>query len=149
VRSAPVPIDACGMARAADLLGDRWSLLILREAFYGVARFDDMRADIGAPRALLSQRLDRLVAAGVLERRPYREPGARVRQGYHLTPAGQELAIPLLAMMQWGDRHLRDDAPPWRLIERGSGAPLEVGLLSPDGRAVPLADAVPDFGTGR
>ena len=80
IRSAPVPRDQCGMALACDLLGDRWTMLIIREAFYGVTRFDDLRSDLGIPRGVLSSRLRGLVDRGVLETRPYREQGAIVIQ---------------------------------------------------------------------
>lgn len=128
------------MALACDLLGDRWTMLILREAFYGVSRFDDLRADLGAPRTILSARLKALVASGILERHPYREGRARVRHDYRLSERGSELALPLLALMQWGDRHLRQAPSPLRLFSAASGAPLHVALVTPDGRAVPAED---------
>lgn len=128
------------MALACDLLGDRWSMLILREAFYGVSRFDDLRADLGAPRGILSARLKALVAAGVLERHPYRDGTARMRHEYRLSARGQELALPLLALMQWGDRHLRDGQTALRLFSAQGGAPLHVALVTPDGRAVAPQD---------
>lgn len=136
VRAAPIPRDRCGMALACDLLGDRWTMLIIREAFYGVARFDDLRADLGIPRGILSARLARLVEQGVLERRPYREGAARTRHEYHLSARGQELGLVLIALMQWGDRHLQDQPSPLAITDKASGAPLTVALVTPDGLAV-------------
>lgn len=138
VKQAPVPIDHCGMARASELIGDRWSLLILREAFYGVKRFEDVRADIGAPRAVLSQRLEQLVQSDVLERQPYREVGSRTRYEYGLTEKGRELALVLIALMQWGDRNLRDDPAPLEVLDQKTGEPLSVVLATSKGRVVPL-----------
>jgi DNA-binding HxlR family transcriptional regulator len=89
------------MALACDLLGDRWTMLIIREAFYGVSRFDDLQSDLGIPRGMLSDRLKKLVNLGILERRPYREGTARARAEYHLGARGADLGIPLIALMQW------------------------------------------------
>jgi DNA-binding HxlR family transcriptional regulator len=125
---------------AAQLLGDRWSLLILREAFYGVTRFEDLRADLNAPRAALSQRLETLVEFGILSRVPYREAKSRTRHEYRLTDVGQDLALVLIALMQWGDRHLRDDAPPLKVIEKSTGESLSVALVNTRGRIVHLDD---------
>lgn len=146
VRSAPIPLDRCGMAIATDLLGDRWTMLIIREAFYGVSRFDDLRADLGIPRGVLSSRLRALVLAGILEKRPYRDGTARVRQEYRLSPRGRDLGLTLIALMQWGDTHLNDAPPLLGVIDRRSGVPLRVALVGPDGKAVETEDV--DFRVG-
>lgn len=136
VRAAPIPRDRCGMALACDLLGDRWTMLIIREAFYGVTRFDDLRADLDAPRGILSTRLKALVVNGILERHPYREGKARVRHEYRLTARGAELALPLIALMQWGDRHLQAEPSPLDILDRMTGEPLRVALVTPAGGIV-------------
>ena len=100
----------CSAARALEVVGDRWSLLVMREVFLGTHRFDAMRANTGAPRDILSARLKKLVAHGVLEKRPYQE--RPVRFEYHATAAGEELAPVVTALRQWGDRHLRSDEGP-------------------------------------
>jgi DNA-binding HxlR family transcriptional regulator len=100
----------CSAARALEVVGDRWSLLVLREVFLGTHRFDAMQANTGAPRDILSARLKKLVAHGVLERRPYQEHPPRVE--YHATEAGRELAPVVTALRQWGDRHLRTEEGP-------------------------------------
>ena len=100
----------CSAARALEVVGDRWSLLVMREVFLGTHRFDAMQANTGAPRDILSARLKKLVARGVLEKRPYQE--RPVRFEYHATAAGEELAPVITALRQWGDRHLRSDAGP-------------------------------------
>lgn len=135
VRRAPVALDDCGLAAASDLLGDRWALLVIREAFYGVSRFDDLAADLGAPRAALSDRLRTLCDAGVLEKVAYREPGRRERHEYRLTACGRDLALPLLGLMAWGDRWLRQGPPGAEAREAGLGRPLRLALMDPDGRA--------------
>ncbi|MEZ5955635.1 MAG: helix-turn-helix domain-containing protein [Hyphomonadaceae bacterium] len=143
ITSAPIALDDCGMARASDLLGDRWTLLILREAFYGVSRFEDLRADLDAPRAALSGRLDLLVEEGVLEKRPYQEEKSRVRHEYRLSEKGRELALVLIALMQWGDKHLRDDRPPLDIVDAKTREKLTVTLATAKGRVVRLQDVAP------
>ncbi|MBW3665499.1 MAG: helix-turn-helix transcriptional regulator [Actinobacteria bacterium] len=104
----------CSVTRTVDLLGDGWSVLVLRDVFNGVRRFDDLTAHLGISRSVLTDRLARLVDAGVLERRPYREPGDRERFEYRLTGKGRDLQTVLVALMDYGDRWLRheDGGPP-------------------------------------
>ena len=135
---AILPRADCGMARAADLIGDRWTLLVVREALYGVTRFDAMQADLGAPRSVLSARLKQLCENGIMTKRPYKKPGERQRHQYVLTSKGVELALPLMALMQWGDKHLRDDKPRAQIVERHSGAPCRVGLINDQGAPVSI-----------
>jgi DNA-binding HxlR family transcriptional regulator len=139
VRSAPVPLDACGMAGAAFVLGDKWTMLVLRELFYGVRRFEDIRADIGVSKSVLTDRLQRLVNHGVLETEPYREAGARTRKAYRLTPAGRELLVPVLALKAWGEKHLEGREVPWGLVDE-RGVDVEIGLVTEDGRGVSLEE---------
>jgi DNA-binding HxlR family transcriptional regulator len=99
----------CSIARSLAVVGERWSLLVLREVSLGVRRFSDIQDKTGAPPAVLSDRLKALVEAGVLQTRPYQEPGARVRLEYRLTQAGRELQPVLTALKDWGDAHLADE----------------------------------------
>jgi DNA-binding HxlR family transcriptional regulator len=99
------PEPACSIARSLEVLGERWTFLIVREAHSGVTRFADFRRVLGVAPDVLTERLATLVAAGVLEKRPYQEPGARARFSYHLTPAGDDLLVVLGALQQWGDEH--------------------------------------------
>lgn len=93
----------CSLARALEVVGERWSMLIVRDAFYGVHRFNDFLAHLEIPRAVLTSRLQSLVAAGVLRKQPYlRSP---VRYGYVLTEAGRDLWQPIYGLAQWGERH--------------------------------------------
>ncbi len=110
----------CSVARTLDVVGDKWSLLILRDAFYGVRRFDDFQEDLGIARNVLTDRLQKLVATGVFERRPYEERPPRYE--YRLTEKGRALLPVLLAMIAWGDRWANDsDVPPVTLTHAACG----------------------------
>ena len=104
----------CSIFRAMDVLGDRWTLMVLREAFMGVRRFTEMQRDLGVARNVLTERLNSLVELGVLERRQYQD--RPVRHEYRLTPMGKDLQPALLALMHWGDEHLAPHGAP-ALIE--------------------------------
>ena len=110
----------CSIARSLDVVGEKWSLLALREVFLGVRRFDQIVARTGAPRDVLTARLRTLVEAGVLERVQYSERPPRFE--YHLTEAGRDLQPVLLTLMEWGNRYLSGDKPPpatWTHTECG------------------------------
>lgn len=133
----PVAPGDCSLVRALEVLGDRWTMLLLRQAFYGVGRFDDMQAQLGVSRKVLSERLARMVFAGLLARAPYRDGAQRTRHEYRLTAKGQDLATALVALMQWGDRHMpHPDGRPLRLVECGSGQEVRAALVRDDGREV-------------
>jgi DNA-binding HxlR family transcriptional regulator len=104
-----LPGRACSIAAALEVVGDRWSLLAVREVSFGAHRFSEILEGTGAPRDRLSARLKALVAAGVLERRQYQEAPARF--DYHLTRAGRDLLPVLRALMAWGDRWVVDEPP--------------------------------------
>jgi DNA-binding HxlR family transcriptional regulator len=102
--------DTCSIARAMEILGERWTFLILRESFYGVRRFSDMQRNLGIARNILSVRLQNLVRAGILERRRYQAEPERFE--YRLTSAGRDLYPAVITIMRWGDEHLLGGAPP-------------------------------------
>jgi len=126
---------------AASLLGDRWTLLILRELSYGVSRFADMQADLAIPKQALTTRLAALVRAGLISRRPYREAGQRVRWEYEATVKTRELGPALFALMQWGEAQggLR---PALRLLHRGTLGPVRLALVDQGGKEVPASEVV-------
>src|SRR5881628_6180 len=93
----------CAIARALEVIGERWTLLIVRDAFYGVRRFNDLQAHLDIPKAVLADRLRGLVEDGILERRP--DPDHAGRHLYELTPAGLDLWPVLRALLAWGGRH--------------------------------------------
>ncbi len=99
----------CSIAAALTVLGEKWSLLVVRELALGVHRFDEIQANTGAPRDILTSRLRRLEEAGVLERRRYQERPARF--GYHLTAAGRELRPILLSLNAWGEKWMAQVSP--------------------------------------
>ena len=100
-----------GVADVLALVGERWALLVVREVSLGLRRFNELEAATGAPRAVLSDRLRRLTAAGVLAPREYVVPGSRARNEYVLTGAGYDLLPLLAAASDWGERHLGAGAP--------------------------------------
>ena len=131
--------EACSAARALQVLGDRWTMLVLREVFNGVRRFDDISAHIGVARDVLTRRLHTLVDEGILVRVPYRQPGARTRYEYRLTEAGKDLRPVLLALMAWGDRHRSDPAGiPVAVVHADCGGPVHLALECEGGHRLPL-----------
>jgi DNA-binding HxlR family transcriptional regulator len=96
-------VRVCSIADALEIVGDRWSLLIIRELGLGVRRFNDIRRHTGAPRETLALRLRKLEQSGVIERRRYRENPPR--DEYVLTPAGEDIAPVLGSLRAWGERH--------------------------------------------
>ena len=130
----------CSVAGTLSVVGEKWSLLVLREAFLGVRRFADFQRVLGAPRAVLTDRLATLVDQGILRRVPYQAEGERQRQEYRLTRKGIDLYPVLVALMEWGDRHLSDDgAGPMDLRHRGCGAPVHLALTCEDGHTLDSA----------
>jgi DNA-binding HxlR family transcriptional regulator len=121
--------ENCSIQRSLDIVGERWTLLVLREAFYGVRRFEDFVRASGCPRDALSARLNTLVREGIMRREPYREPGRRARNEYRLTEKGIELFPALLALLQWGDRWAADPGgPAVELTHRDCGEPLQMTM---------------------
>ena len=104
----------CSIARALEVVGERWTLLIVRDVLLGLRRFDELQGSLGIARNVLADRLNRLVEEGILDRVLYSERPERYE--YRLTEKGRELNIALTALRQWGDKHLTDD-PPRRLRE--------------------------------
>ena len=99
--------QTCSLARTLEIVGERWTLLILRDLFFGVRRFTDLQRHLDMPRAVLTARLSALVDAGVVERRPYRAG----RDEFLLTVSGEELWPAVHALMQWGERHHSPTGP--------------------------------------
>jgi DNA-binding HxlR family transcriptional regulator len=133
----------CAIGAAVGIIGERPTFLVLREVFNGVRRFDDMQRRTGMPRQVLSQRLGRLVAEGLLRKMPYRESGQRRRDEYRLTDKGLDLYPVLVALMQWGDRYEVGPAgPPVLLRHRDCGEPVQLQLACGAGHVVESARQV-------
>lgn len=145
-----IAVDNCTIGRAMAILGEKWTVVVLREVFTGVRRFDDMRKRTGIPRQVLANRLARLVDEEVLRRVPYREPGARVRHEYRLTEKGFDLYPVLVAVREWGDRYLADpEGPPLATVHRDCGAEVQARLYCTAGHEVDSPrDVLPAPGPG-
>lgn len=114
----------CSAARALEVLGDRWTLLLIREVVFGTRRFDEFAAHLGIARNVLTARLNALIDADILVQAPVRDDA--LRMGYHLTEKGRDLLPVLIALLQWGDRWLQTpESIPLHIIERETGEPLE------------------------
>jgi DNA-binding HxlR family transcriptional regulator len=133
----------CAIGAAVELIGERATFLVLREAFSGIRRFDTMRRRTGLPRQVLSDRLARLVQQGLLRKVPYRETGQRARHEYRLTAKGLDLYPVLVALMHWGDRYAVGPAgPPVRLQHRDCGGPVRLRLSCEAGHTLESAREV-------
>jgi DNA-binding HxlR family transcriptional regulator len=122
----------CSIARALEVVGERWTLLIIRDVFLGLRKFDEIQEDLGIARNVLTDRLGRLVDEGILERVRYSERPERFE--YRLTPKGLELNVALTALRQWGDKHLSEKPP--RLLRRKADRKPVIAALVPRGTAV-------------
>jgi DNA-binding HxlR family transcriptional regulator len=141
--------ENCTLGRAMAVLGEKWTIVVLREVFLGVRRFEDMRERTGIPRQVLTNRLATLVGHGILRRHPYQVPGERVREEYRLTEKGLDLYPVLAALLAWGDRYLGDPAgPPVTLVHRDCGAAVSVELRCADGHSVSPRATAPRPGPG-
>ncbi|MEU3185594.1 helix-turn-helix domain-containing protein [Streptomyces sp. NPDC006923] len=137
------PMENCSIARTLEVLGEKWTFLVLRDAFRGVRRFEDFIAQTGIPRQVLSNRLSALTSRGILSKQTYREPGVRPRAEYVLTAKGSDVYPVLVAMRQWGDRYEADpEGPPLVMLHRDCGAAVLAHLRCADGHPVTSADEV-------
>ena len=134
VRRSPVPPDQCNLWKAFGLIGDRWTLVILRSALYGIRRFDDFQLELEIPRSVLSLRLASLVELGIMERREYREDGQRARIEYPLTEMGRALGLPFMAMTEWSDHWIGKDTSPLTLRSKTTGQRLRVAMVDEAGK---------------
>ncbi len=121
---------SCSIAKALDIVGDPWTMLVVRDAMLGVTRFEDFSSRLEIPRATLVSRLARLCECGVLERYPYQDHPRRV--GYVLTDKGRGLRPVVVTLMQWGDRWVRSDSPPTVLIDSTDGHTIDPVLVDRD-----------------
>ncbi|GAB2976533.1 winged helix-turn-helix transcriptional regulator [Nocardioides montaniterrae] len=138
-----VPLgDACPIDRAYAVIGNRTAMLLIREAFYGARRFEQLVRRVGVTEAVASQRLRELVGAGVLAKQPYREPGQRTRHEYVLTEAGEALAPVVLGLVEWGRTYLPAGSGGPSLSHADCGAEVHAVLRCEDGHDVAETDVV-------
>lgn len=137
--------DPCPVSRALAVVGNRSTMLILREAYYGTTRFDDFAKRIGIAESMAAARLRELVAEGLLDRRPYQEPGQRTRYEYVLTEAGTDLLPVVLGLGRWGERHRPAGQPArMRFTHTGCGEPVTPGLRCAEGHQVTIDEVTVD-----
>lgn len=117
----------CPIARSLDRVGEWWSILILRDAFYGMKRFDEFQKSLGVAPNILTRRLNRLVESGMLERRRYQEHPPR--DEYHLTERGRDFRPVMLALLAWGNRHFAPEGAAVQIVDARSGAVVEPLLV--------------------
>ncbi|WP_354687041.1 helix-turn-helix domain-containing protein [Cupriavidus necator] len=131
----------CSIAATLSLIGEKWTMLILRDVFHGVTRFDDFLRRLECSPAVLSARLKTLTEAGLLRKVGYREPGERERFEYRPTRAAVELLPVLIGLMQWGDCHMAPGgAGPVEIRSRASGKLVRAALVDEDGAVVSPRD---------
>ncbi len=118
----------CSVAQTLSVIGDRWTLLILRDCFLGIRRFDDFLNSLDVSRTILTNRLSKLVEAGVLEKLPYQE--RPTRYDYRLTKKGQDLYPVILTLVQWGDKYRADGkVPPVQRVHKNCGHTLKAHIV--------------------
>ena len=134
----------CSIERTLGIIGDRWTLLILREVLiFRRTRFADFERALGIAPNVLTSRLEALVEAGILDKRPYRDEGTRTRFSYHPTPEGEELLTVLGTLQQWGDNHVPPRGGPISLRRTVQGQrPVSVAFVDDEGRPVAPSDVV-------
>jgi DNA-binding HxlR family transcriptional regulator len=136
----------CSIARALEIVGERWTLLIIRDALLGLCRFDEFQESLGISRNILTDRLNKLVDEGIFERVPY---GTRSdRYDYQLTKKGLDLHVALVGLRQWGDRYLCH-SPPTLARRKGDRKPLVAALVPKGAETVPVSEAEFVAGPGR
>jgi DNA-binding HxlR family transcriptional regulator len=135
--------STCSVARSLSVLGERWTLLIVREALSGTTRFEDFRKNLGVAADVLSERLNTLVECGVMYRDAYQVAGRRPQYAYSLTEIGRELHVVIGGLQQWGDRNLpRPEGPTVSRRSKKSSTPVKVAFVDDAGHEVPNDDVV-------
>ena len=138
-----IRIRDCSIKRTLDVVGEKWTLLVIREAFYGAHRFEQFLANVGCARTLLADRFATLVEHGVLRREPYREPGQRERHEYYLTEKGQALHLAMAVLKEWGDHwEAGPQGGPMVVRHRDCGAPVRLQLTCAEGHQLESAREV-------
>ncbi|HYZ69974.1 MAG TPA: helix-turn-helix domain-containing protein [Mycobacterium sp.] len=140
-REAWSAVGHCPIEKTMALLGTKSAMLIMREAYYGTTRFEDFWRRVGITKAAASARLNELVDAGLLQRRPYKEPGQRSRDEYVLTDAGVDFMPVVWAMFEWGKRHLPYNGS-LQLAHKGCGAEATVEIRCDRGHRVPADELI-------
>jgi DNA-binding HxlR family transcriptional regulator len=143
VRWEELDSKTCSLARTLEIIGQPWTLLVLRDLFNGIHRFDDLADHLGIARNVLANRLARLTGHGLAQRVPYQDRGHRARHEYRLTAGGLDLCTVMVAFAGWGDRHLAGTAgPPARFEHHRCGGSVRSALLCDTGHLLTSSDRV-------
>ena len=122
--------ERCPIARGLDVLGEKWTLMVVRDALAGSTRFSEFQRSLGIPREILTARLTSLVEGGVLQRSSYKPEGGRSRDEYTLTEAGRDLSLVLLALGDWANRHRPSERrSDLRFVDAEHGEPVEAAVV--------------------
>ena len=149
ISSPELTSSRCSIARTLEVVGERWTFLVVREALRGRTRFAEFRDALGIASDVLTNRLRTLVEAGIMERRSYREPGSRERFSYHLTPAGVDLRLVLGALQQWGDAHRPSGYGPAAILKsRRDGGGARVAFVDDHNQVLPMDQVANIAGPG-
>jgi DNA-binding HxlR family transcriptional regulator len=147
MRHSEFSSQVCSVARSLEIVGEWWTLLIVREAFFGTERFSDFEMHLGIAKNVLTDRLNTLVDAGVMQRTPV--PGRGNPVTYSLTDKGRDLLPVVVALMQWGDRWVNEGKAPVRLLERATGKEIApVRVTNSEGTKLRARDVVIVAGPG-
>jgi len=128
--------DECPIARSLERVGEWWSILIMRDALHGLRRFDEFSRSLGIAPNMLTRRLNGLVEAGMLERRPYSERPPRYE--YVPTAKGEDFSAVLMSLVAWGNRHFAEEGHSVEVVERATGLPVQPAMANAAGQCVPL-----------
>jgi DNA-binding HxlR family transcriptional regulator len=141
MRHQDFPGQLCSVARSLEIVGEWWTLLIVREAFFGTERFSDFEANLGISKNVLGERLNKLVQAKVLERTPQQGRGNPV--SYRLTDRGRDLLPVIVALMQWGDRWINHKQAPVRVLARATSKEIaRMAVTTTDGEPLAARDLI-------
>ena len=139
--------QTCSIARTLERIGDRWTMLIVRDAFLGVRRFDDFQRELGVARNVLTDRLGRLVDEGILDKRAYQERPERFE--YRLTEKGIDLWPVIVALLQFGDAYYAPEGPPVVLTHKQCGGQVDAHRICDRcGKRLTARDAIGRPGPG-
>ncbi|OZE93191.1 transcriptional regulator [Rhodococcus sp. 14-2686-1-2] len=139
MRWLDVDTTNCSVQAAVDVVGQKWSLLIIRELFNGVHRFDEIQQHIGISEAVLARRLRELIHADLVESREYRDPGQRARREYRLSAPGLDLFPIVIALLNWGDKHRAPSTGgSWQVRHHDCGEQVTAVVTCPSHPGTPL-----------
>ncbi|MFV5443983.1 winged helix-turn-helix transcriptional regulator [Acinetobacter calcoaceticus] len=131
-------VDVCGIFKIAEILNDSWTILLLREAFYGVTKFNDFLENTGISKQILSNRLKHLIQLEIFELSIYKEVGVRERKEYLLTKKGKSLNIVLLAMLESGSNFIETDKDAVKVFKKNSDDQLKLKLVDSSNQVIDL-----------